>query len=241
MGDDERIAYLAGDPGVRLDPAERAELDELSRLLADESLWVEPAGHLQEQIVRAVSAEARGDAATPPDEDGAGTTADNRTAATDSSIAATFPVAEPARHRRRIGYALLGAAAVVLLGIGLFTLTGRDRSRPTEFAASLTGTYLASGATGSATMTQTTSGWRIRLHATGLPRRDNGDYYEAWLKSADGSLVPIGTFNEARDVTLWAGVAPTGYPSITVTQQRAGSGPASSRLVVLSGATHRVR
>ena len=104
----------------------------------------------------------------------------------------------------------------------------------------MTGTELAAGASGSATLTQTAGGWRIRLRATGLPRRDNGEYYEAWLKSTDGTLVPIGTFYEPRDVTLWSGVAPTGYPTITVTQQRADAGAASSKRVVLTGTTHRL-
>ena len=37
------------------------------------------------------------------------------------------------------------------------------------------------------------------INATGLPRRDNGAYYEAWLKNAAGVLVPIGTFNQPAE------------------------------------------
>jgi hypothetical protein len=37
---------------------------------------------------------------------------------------------------------------------------------------------------------------------TGLPRRDGGDLYEAWLKDDAGVLVSTGTFNDGRDVTL---------------------------------------
>jgi hypothetical protein len=34
-------------------------------------------------------------------------------------------------------------------------------------------------------------------------------------------LVPIGTFNDGRDVTLWAGVASTCFTTLTVTRERA--------------------
>lgn len=233
MGDEERIAYLAGESAAHLDPTERAELDELSRLLADDAVWAEPDRDLQERVVLAVLGAAGGDAA------GVGGA---RTGPIHSVPAGPASGTEPVRHSRlrQWRYALVGAAAVVLLGVGLVVFTNRDGSPPTRFAASLTGTQLAAGATGSATLTQTVGGWRIRLQVTGLPRRDNGEYYEAWLKSADGTLVPIGTFNEPRDVTLWSGVAPTDFPSITVTQQRADAGPASSKLVVLSGSAHRL-
>ena len=88
-------------------------------------------------------------------------------------------------------------------------------------------------------MTKTSSGWRIHLQAAGLARLDNGAYYEAWLKNSAGTLVPIGTFNQGEDVTLWSGVPPTDYPSITVTRQSADAGPASSGQKVLVGTSHR--
>jgi hypothetical protein len=52
----------------------------------------------------------------------------------------------------------------------------------------------------------------IELDATGLPRLDRGRFYQAWLRNADGVLVPIGTFNEGQKVTLWAGVSPKDFP-----------------------------
>lgn len=143
------------------------------------------------------------------------------------------------RRARWIPYAILGAAAAVLLAVVLtFTLT-RHENRSVQYAASLAGTKLAPDASGDVTLTKTTSGWKIRLHATGLPRRDSGMYYEAWLKSSAGVLVPIGTFNQFDDVTLWAGVGPSDYPTLTVTRQLASGGPASSGQVVLVGTTHR--
>ena len=49
---------------------------------------------------------------------------------------------------------------------------------------------LVPGAKGEATLTKTSSGWRIELDATGLPRLDGGRFYEAWLRNAAGVLVP---------------------------------------------------
>jgi hypothetical protein len=139
------------------------------------------------------------------------------------------------RWRRRLPYALLGAAAAVLLAIGLGIGLTRHQGPATQFTAALTGTALAPSASGSATMTKTASGWRIEVQASGLPRRDNGEFYEAWLKNAAGDLVPIGTFNEGTDVTLWAGVPPGDFPTMTVTKQVVGAGPQSSKQVVLAG------
>ena len=45
-------------PLADLDDADRAELDELRTLLADETLWVEPPADLEESIVGLISAEA---------------------------------------------------------------------------------------------------------------------------------------------------------------------------------------
>jgi hypothetical protein len=97
------------------------------------------------------------------------------------------------------------------------------------------GTPLAPAAHGSATLTKTTSGWRIQLSATGLPRREGKNYYQAWLKNADGILVPVGTFNDARKVTLWSGVPVTKFRTLTVTQQVANGDPKSSGRKVLTG------
>jgi hypothetical protein len=103
----------------------------------------------------------------------------------------------------------------------------------------VSGTPLAPGAHGSATLTKTSSGWRVQLTATGLPHLADGRYYEAWLKNPAGILVPIGTFNDARQVTLWAGVPAVEFPALTVTVQRVGGGPASSRVRVLIGTGRR--
>ena len=48
-------------------------------------------------------------------------------------------------------------------------------------------------------------------------------------------LVPIGTFNEARNVTLWAGVSPKVFATLTVTRERSDGDQASSGEKVLVG------
>ena len=82
---------------------------------------------------------------------------------------------------------------------------------------------------------KTAGGWRVTLHATGLPRLANGRFYEAWLKNPKGVLVPIGTFNQPTNITLWAGVPPTQFPTLTITRQQANGNPASSGQRVLVG------
>jgi len=101
--------------------------------------------------------------------------------------------------------------------------------------AALAPTDLAPGADGGATLTKTSSGWRIELDAAGLPRLDSGRFYEAWLKNDAGALVPIGTFNEGQNVTLWAGVSPVDFPTLTVTREEADGDQASSGEKVLVG------
>ncbi len=143
-----------------------------------------------------------------------------------------------AGRRRRFQLVVAGVAAAVLLAVGVGVGVYLNREQPVEFAASLSGTELAPDATGDVTLTKTPSGWDIRLHATGLPRREDGEFYEAWLKNDAGLLVPIGTFNDGRDVTLWAGVPPSAFATLTITQEIADGDQASSGLVVLVGLAH---
>ena len=139
------------------------------------------------------------------------------------------------RRLRRIRYSLLAVAAAVVLAAGVTVGLQANRDEPAQSAASLAGTRLAPDADGDVMMTKTDSGWKIELHATGLPRRTDGEFYEAWLKSDAGALVPIGTFNEGTDVTLWSGVGPSAFPTLTVTKEVADGNQASSGQVVLIG------
>jgi anti-sigma factor RsiW len=134
---------------------------------------------------------------------------------------------------RRLVLVGAAAAAVLALAIGL-TVFGSE-SEPQQFRAALAPTALLPDAQGEATLTKTSSGWRIELDATGLPRLENGRFYEAWLRDAAGTLVPIGTFNEGRKVTLWAGVPPIDFTTLTVTREQADGDQASSGEKVLVG------
>jgi Anti-sigma-K factor rskA len=142
--------------------------------------------------------------------------------------------ARTVRTPRRLALGGVAAAAVAAAAIVAVVVVGSG-SNGTRFQAALGPTHLAPGASGDATLTRTTSGWRIHLDATGLPRLAGDRFYEAWLRGSKGVLVPIGTFNEARNVTLWAGVSPASYKVLTVTRERADGNQASSGEKVLAG------
>jgi hypothetical protein len=140
-----------------------------------------------------------------------------------------------ARTPRRIAVAGAAAAAalVVAVGVGVAVL-GSGSSAETLHAA-VGPTDLAPDAGGTATFTKTSSGWRIVLHATGLPRLDGGRFYQGWLRNESGALVPVGTFNEGTDVTLWSGVSPKQFTTLTVTRERNDGDQSSSGEKVLVG------
>jgi hypothetical protein len=217
--DDDRIGYLAGETTSGLDADEQAELDHLNALLADPALWAEPPALLEDTIVAAIAAEASARAVT--------TTADR-----DNVVA----FERPARRRGRVAYAFAGAvatAAAVLLAIGVIAVATGDGDEGTAIA--LGPTELAPEAHGTAHVVPQDSGLRIKLDATGLPRRDNGDYYQAWLRNDAGVLVPVGTFHDGNDVTLWAGVALEDFRTLTVTEETVDGDQSSSGRRVLVG------
>jgi hypothetical protein len=123
------------------------------------------------------------------------------------------------------------AAAAVAIGLAVFASSTSGQ----QFQAALAPTGLVPGAKGNATLTKTSSGWRIELDATGLPRLEGGRFYEAWLRNQAGLLVPVGTFNDGRDVTLWAGVSPLQFTTLTITREQADGDQASSGRKVLVG------
>ena len=132
-----------------------------------------------------------------------------------------------------VGAVAAAATAVAAIAVGL-TVFGPGNSAE-RFRAALGPTDLAPDAIGEATLTKTPSGWRIELGATGLPRLADGRFYEAWLRNPAGVLVPVGTFNDGRKVTLWAGVSPKDFTTITVTRELADGDQASSGKKVLVG------
>jgi hypothetical protein len=152
-----------------------------------------------------------------------------------AALRARIDAQRPVRRVPARRLALIGAAATAVLALAV-GLTVFESGAPAErLEAALAPTSLAPGAEGRATLTKTTSGWRVELDATGLPRLEAGRFYEAWLRNSAGVLVPIGTFNEGRDVTLWAGVSPKEFPMLTVTREHADGDQASSGEKVLVG------
>ena len=234
MNDDDRIAYLAGEPTGSIDDSdERADLDELRALLADPGLWDEPAPGLEDAVVAAVSGAVgtRSGGAVAPTP-AAATTPPRR------SSEPVAPVISIDRHRSRwirpAAMLLSAAAAVVIVVAGATVLINDDNTAET-FSMALEPTEALPAATGSATLTKTDSGWRIELDATGLPRLADGVFYQAWLRNEEGTLVPIGSFNEGEDVVLWAGVSPLLFPTLTVTREAADNVQDSSGDRVLVG------
>src|SRR5215203_2849021 len=163
-----------------------------------------------------------------------------RSAAAEVEVPAALRARIEARRRahrvrapRRFVVATTALTAVLAVAIGIAVL---DSANPAQrFHAALGPTDLVPAASGEATMTKTSSGWRIRLDATRLPRLEGGRFYEAWLRNGAGVLVPVGTFNEGRNVTLWAGVTPKDFTTLTVTRERADGDQASSGEKVLVG------
>ncbi len=141
------------------------------------------------------------------------------------------------RRSRRLGLAGAGVAVAAAATIGVVAL-GSGGSEA-GYRAALAPTSLARGAHGEATLVRRPSGWRVQLDATGLPRLAHGAFYEAWLRDDAGVVVPIGTFNDGRDVTLWAGVSPTAFTVLTVTRERADGDQSSSGEKVLVGTVSR--
>jgi hypothetical protein len=139
----------------------------------------------------------------------------------------------PARLPRRPVLVAAAASAAVAVTVGVIVVSTRTSGE--RFHATLAATGLLPGASGDATLVKTSSGWRIELNATGLPHIAGGCFYEAWLRNTAGVLVPVGTFNEGRRVTLWAGVSPTRFTTLTVTRERADGDQASSGEKVLTG------
>jgi Anti-sigma-K factor rskA len=145
--------------------------------------------------------------------------------------------------RRRL--LAVAAAAVLFTGGGVGGwFAASELTQPTEPATTvvaLEGGPVQPQASASVAWRQTGSGLAITLDPTGLPPAEPGTFYEAWLKSPDGDLVPIGTFHmragddDKEPVELWSGVDAEDYPIMSVTIQTAGEGTESSKKVVLTG------
>jgi hypothetical protein len=215
---EEREALVAGERAGELTPGEAGELSLLAGLLGDPSTWAEPATGLEDAIVRAVEQ-------APP-------AADDEPV---PSIGGT--TRRDAMRRRRIRWLAAPAAAAIAAVVGFAALSGP--STGPDFTANLAATAAAPTARGSANITKSQSGFRIVLDAHGLPKLPAGKYYQAWLKNAHGTLVPIGTFSSSDGrVTLWSGVSPKEFTVISVTIEADDGDQGSSGDRVLTGEVH---
>jgi hypothetical protein len=203
-------------PQDSLTAEERAELDSISALLADRTLWEAPPADLEDRVVAAIANEV-----API---GSGTSK--------SSV-----------HDRRGRWRWLSAgmaAGAAAAAAAIIVVGNRDERGSPDFASAMTGTELAAGLRGTADATITPTGVYISVKVAGLPRRDGGEFYEMWLKSCDGELlIPAGTFHDLAEAVGWAGVDPKDFPIVTVTREAA-AGPqaieqGSSGEVVVKG------
>jgi hypothetical protein len=219
-----REALIARDVRGPVTPGVAADIAVLSRLLADPSTWAEPSAGLEDAVVRAVT-----------------DTAPVAVAPVTSVRAAVAPLPRTGarRHRRRVPAAVAAAvAASVIIALVAGIVVGHREVDP-NFKADLTATALAPGARASAEMYHNEAGFRVSLEAHGLPDLPPGEYYQAWLRNAQGIIVPIGTFSSSDgQVTLWSGVSPNDFPTLTVTIEATDNDQAPSGRRVLAGNTH---
>jgi len=212
---EERESLIAGDQAGALGPDEVAELALMADLLADPSTWVEPNAALEDAVVRAV-------VGGEPD------------AIMEVTPTATLAHRHASSRRRRFALSAIASAAAIAIVIG--AVVANRSGTGTDFRSRLSATALAPGARASADITHSRAGFRISLVARGLSPLPQGEYYQAWLKNAAGTLVPIGTFSSSdAHVTLWSGVSPKNFPTITVTIEASDNDQASSGRRVLVG------
>jgi len=198
---------------------------DIAALLAAPGTWINPPAGLDDRIAAAVRSEAELGAADPIVWEGR-----------------VEGGAQGLRRRAWLRPALFGAAATIVALFGgivvLSGLSGVSGVEETEtFSAELISTGLIPDVGGDVEVTSFGSGLQIDLVAPGLPRRDDGAFYEGWVRTVDGNLFPVGTFHDGDDVTLWAGVELDRVDLFTVTLETAvgpdDPGQASSGGVVL--------
>ncbi|MGQ0632723.1 MAG: anti-sigma factor [Sporichthyaceae bacterium] len=200
---------------------------DLAELLADPALWSEPGPGLGDRVVQAITAQS---AQLSPEPIGPQPTAPAASAAV-SSLAQ----ARSARAQRWVPLSAAACVAALAVGVGIGLGVGGTSGSSPDLTMALSAQNVP-GAAASAELTRTDSGWHIELDATGLsPIDGTGTYYQAWLKDDAGVLVPIGTFDEAGPIDLWAGVSPLDFPTMTVTLEATDGDQASSGNRVLLG------
>jgi hypothetical protein len=210
MGDDPSRPAPERDPELRDQDAERLDAA-LGRLLADPAVWVDVPPHLEREVVNSLRSRA--------------------------AVNARAGQARPARRR---AYVFLSAAAAVIIAVVITaTIATRGSGTGADFAVQLTGTQLAPNAHASARITKNRGGFTVKLDAHNLQQLPPGEFYQAWLKNDSGTLIPIGTFSSSDSrITLWSGVSPKDFPTLTVTIEQPDGNQSASGRRVLIGKVH---
>jgi hypothetical protein len=146
--------------------------------------------------------------------------------------------APPRRDHSRVRRVVIGVAAAVAAIAIAFAVVGTTGRSSHAYKAQLTATKIAPGAHATAAIDRAQNGFHITLDPDHLPTLTAGEFFEAWLKNAQGVGAPIGTFSSGGRVTLWSGVSPSSFAILTVTIETVGEGPGSSGRVVLQGVLH---
>ena len=230
---------------------EQLAMDRLRAAFVEVDFWAEPDPALEDRVLAAVSAdagEATGTSFVPAIVAHHVAMASALSAGDDKVVSLAAARARRSRATS-IGASLVAAAAVVVAVLALTTrpsttsgdiaappITGTPSTTaaPAGLDLAVTGTDLAPGTSGRLRLDETSSGVRIALDMPGLPRRDNGQFYEAWVKT-DKGLVPIGTFHSGTAVTLWSGISMTDFSAVTVTlEDNDGNQESSGRRIILA-------
>ena len=138
---------------------------------------------------------------------------------------------------RALEPALAVAAVLAVALIGLVAYFGPEADEEAGLVVVMAGSELAPAARGEARLSETPSGWYIRMELKGLPPAPDGSFYEGWLWR-DGEGVSIGTFHlrgGSDPVALWSGVSPHDFPSIRITLQDVGGGHGPSDRMMMGG------
>ena len=231
-----------------------ADLDAVRAVLADEATWAEPRDGLENDILASILAE-------PAPRAGSRRRHLVRRPRPRLRPPPRRRLADARARRGRsvaVVASIVAAAAVVLAIVGF---ASRPSSPKDESAngpvgtssvstprppvtigpgvqADLQATDLLPGAAGTVRLDETDSGVWIRLDASGLPRRDNGVFYQAWVKTPQG-LVPIGTFHTGDDVVLWSGIGIDDTDAVTVTlEENDGNQESSGQRVLVATIPH---
>lgn len=214
MTNKERETLIAGERVDTLDPDEAADLPLLAALLGDATTWAEPSAGLEDRIVHAIVNDEPWEATVTP----------------------ISSQRRRTRRRTRVIIPTSAAAVAAAVAIVVGSVVASSGGTAPAFTAALAPTGVAPSAHGTAEVVRNKGGFRVTLDSTGLERLPDGSFYEAWLKDAAGTMVPIGTFSSSDQyITLWSGVSPATFNTLTVTIEPSDNDQASSGRVVLRG------